>query len=63
MLLETAEADLFNFNIPINNVELSGWLIVFYGLSTRVGYLMLNLVYIYILDVYNLLTNSFLNNF
>ena len=32
----------------------NGWLIVFYGISTLIGYLMTNPVYTYTLDIYNL---------
>ena len=32
----------------------SFWLVWFYDISTTVGYLMRNLVYLYILDIYDL---------
>ena len=34
------------------------WLVVFYGISTLVGYLMLSLFYTYISNIYGLQTNN-----
>ena len=41
----------FSHNITETPRGLVSWLVVFYGISTTMGYLMPNLVYIYILNI------------